>query len=172
MYTHLVIAAGFNVGDMLFYAILFLLLMWIVKIFAWKPITKMMQDRSTKIANDIDSAEKSRNDAAKLAKERADALQNSHDEATKIVSDAEQAGQKRRDTIISDAQNDAKGLKDKAHKDIEQECEYALASTKDDVADLSIEIASKIIKKNLNADDQKALIDSYIEGLGNPNESR
>ena len=60
--------------------------------------------------------------------------------------------------------------KEKAQADIEQQKKDALADSKNDVADLSIEIASKIIKKSLNADDQKALIDSYIEGLGN-NES-
>ncbi len=63
-------------------------------------------------------------------------------------------------------------MKVAAEKDIEQQRQEALANSKKDVASLSIEIASKIITKELNADDQKALIDSYIEGLGKPNESR
>ena len=60
-------------------------------------------------------------------------------------------------------------LKDNAKKDIEQQRQEAMSGIKNDVAELSIEIASKIIQKELNAEDQKALVDSYIEGLGKQN---
>ncbi|ANZ58372.1 ATP synthase F0 subunit B [Fructilactobacillus lindneri] len=172
MFTHLIVgAAGFNIGDALFYAILFIILMWVVKIFAWKPVTKMMQNRADKIAKDIDTAEKSRNEAVELAKKREEALVHSQEEANEIINKAQQTGDKRRESIISEAQADVKNIKENAEKDIEQQKRDALASIKNDVADLSIEIASKIIKKNLDANNQKALIDSYIEGLGN-NESK
>ncbi|MFC6254376.1 F0F1 ATP synthase subunit B [Secundilactobacillus hailunensis] len=166
MFSHLAVASSLAIGDMLFYAICFIILMWLIKIVAWKPINKMMQDRADKISNDIDSAEKSRDDAAKLAKQRQDALANSRHEATGIVDSAKKQGQQQRDGILAEAQTDAQSLKDNAKKDIEQERQDALASVRNDVADLSIEIASKIIQKELSADDQKALIDSYIEGLG------
>ncbi|USS87710.1 F0F1 ATP synthase subunit B [Fructilactobacillus hinvesii] len=161
----LVVGEAFNIGDALFYAVLFIILMWLIKIFAWKPVTKMMQDRSDKIANDIDTAEKSRTEALELAKQRKEALANSQAEANEIINKAQQTGDKRRESIISDANLDAKTIKENAAKDIEQQKRDALASTKDDVADLSIEIASKIIQKNLDANDQKTLIDSYIKEL-------
>ena len=56
-------------------------------------------------------------------------------------------------------------MKEQARRDADQARENALRGAKDDVANLSIEIASKLIQKQLNADDQQALIDSYIEGL-------
>ncbi|WP_395318845.1 F0F1 ATP synthase subunit B [Fructilactobacillus frigidiflavus] len=170
MFTHLIVGAEFNIGDALFYAILFLILMFAIKVVAWKPVTKMMQDRADKISDDIDTAEKARNKAVALEKQRQEALANSQEEAGEIINKAQQTGDKRRDTIIEEARSDAQSLKEKAQADIEQQKKDALADSKNDVADLSIEIASKIIKKSLNADDQKALIDSYIEGLGN-NES-
>lgn len=166
MFSHLAVASSLAIGDMLFYAICFIILMWLIKLVAWKPINQMMQDRADKISNDIDSAEKSRDDAAKLAKQRQDALANSRQEATGIVDSAKKQGQQQRDGILAQAQTDAQALKDNAKKDIEQERQDALSSVRNDVADLSIEIASKIIQKELSADDQKALIDSYIEGLG------
>lgn len=168
MFTHLIVgsAQGFNVGDAVFFALCFLILMAIIGKIAWDPITKMLEERANKISNDIDSAEDSRNKAEKLAKERQDALNNSHAEASEIVSKATQDGKERRENIIFDAKSDASLLKENAQKDIEQERKDALASTKNDVADLSIEIASKIIKKELSAEDQKTLIDSYIKGLG------
>ncbi len=69
------------------------------------------------------------------------------------------------DVRVETAQKDAQALKQQAQKDAEQARRDALNSAKDDVANLSIEIASKLIQKELKADDQKELIDSYIEGL-------
>lgn len=154
------------VGDMIFYLVSLVILMLLVKKFAWGPITKMMQDRADKIANDIDSAEASRNEASKLAEQRESELQNARSEAATIVGNAKQSGESQRTQIITSAQIEAQALKENAQQDAEQAREDALKSAKDDVANLSIEIASKIIHKELSAGDQKALIDSYIEGLG------
>ena len=63
-------------------------------------------------------------------------------------------------------------MKANAKKDIQQEKQDALSSVKNDVAELSIEIASKIIQKELTPESQKELVDSYIEGLGKQNGNR
>lgn len=167
MFSHFLLGAeGLYVGDMLFYAILFLVLMALIAKFAWNPINEMLKERADRIANDMDSAEQSRKEAAKLAEERKSALDKSHEEATTIISNAKDSGDRQKNLIMDEAQRDAKGLKEKAHKDIEQERADVLKGAQNDVASLSIEIASKIIKKELDADSQKQLIDSYIEGLG------
>ncbi len=141
------------IGDLVFYIVTFIILMLLVKHFAWKPVTDMMKKRADKIANDIDNAARSRESAEKMAAKRQAELQSSRQEAAEIVSNVETA------------QKDAQALKQQAQKDAEQARRDALNSAKDDVANLSIEIASKLIQKELKADDQKELIDSYIEGL-------
>lgn len=172
MFSFSVVGAQLYVGDMVYIAVSFIILMFLIKLVAWKPVTKMMKDRSDKIANDIDSAEKSRADATKLAEQRQTELASTRQEASTIISEAKQTGQKQSDKIVEDAQNNAASMKVAAEKDIEQQRQEALANSKKDVASLSIEIASKIISKDLNSDDHKALVDSYIEGLGKHNESR
>ncbi len=152
-------------GDMLFYLISFLIMTILVWHFAWKPVTDMMKKRADKIANDIDNATNNRKEAAKLAAQRQEELKGSKAEATKIVDDARKNGQYLRSKIIDDAHNDARTIQEQAQRDAEQARQDALKGAKDDVANLSIEIASKLIKKQLNADDQQELIDSYIEGL-------
>ncbi|AEB73121.1 F0F1 ATP synthase subunit B [Lentilactobacillus buchneri] len=166
MFSYSVVGAQLYVGDMLFVMITFLVLMWLVKIVAWKPITKMMQDRSDKIVNDIDSAKESRTKAAELAQKRQAELDKTRDDANTIINTAKQNGQRQQEQIVEDARNEASNLKSSAEKDIEQERQEALANSRKDVASLSVEIASKIISKELNEDDQKGLVDSYIEGLG------
>ena len=149
------------IGDLVFYIVTFIILMLLVKHFAWKPVTDMMKKRADKIANDIDNAARSRESAAKRQAE----LQSSRQEAAEIVSNAKKSGETQRAQIVETAQKDAQALKQQAQKDAEQARRDALNSAKDDVANLSIEIASKLIQKELKADDQKELIDSYIEGL-------
>ncbi|GLB47080.1 ATP synthase subunit b [Philodulcilactobacillus myokoensis] len=161
---------GLYIGDAVYIAVLFIILMWLVKLVAWKPLNEMLKKRSDKITNDMDSAEKLHKEADDLASQRRDALSRSHADATKIVNDAKSAGQQQRTDIINAANEDSKNLKASAKKDIAQERQDALSNAKNDVADLSIEIASKIIQKELKADDQKKLINSYIEGLGKQND--
>lgn len=152
-------------GDMLFYLVSFLIMAALVWHFAWKPVTQMMQKRADKIANDIDSAAQSREEAQKLAAKRQEELKGSRQEAARIVDNAKQAGESQRAEIIATAQQYAQNLKNQAQKDAEQARQDALRGAKKDIANLSIEIASKLIHKQLNADDQQALIDTYIEGL-------
>ncbi|MBW0263166.1 F0F1 ATP synthase subunit B [Lentilactobacillus parabuchneri] len=166
MFSYSVVGAQLYVGDMLFVMLTFLVLMWLIKLVAWKPVTKMMQDRSDKIVNDIDSAKESRTKAAELAQKRQAELDKTRDDANGIINNAKQTGQRLREQIVEDARNEASNLKSSAEKDIEQQRQEALANSRKDVASLSIEIASKIISKELNEDDQKGLVDSYIEGLG------
>ena len=165
-------ASGIQWGDFLFYLVLFVIMVLIVKKFAWGPVTKMMDKRATKISNDLDSAEKARKDAEELAQKRQDALNNSRTEAAGIISRAKENGKQQKASIVDAANEEVKTMKANAKKDIEQEKQDALSSVKNDVAELSIEIASKIVQKELTPENQKELVDSYIEGLGKQNGNR
>lgn len=162
-------SSGFAWGDFLYYLVIFLILLALIKKFAWGPVTEMMEKRATKIANDIDSAEDSRKKAQELAQQREVALKDSHVEASKIIDRAKQNGEQQKTNIVNSAHDEVVTMKANAKKDIQQERQEALDGVKNDVAELSIEIASKIIQKELSSEDQKALVDSYIEGLGKQN---
>lgn len=170
--TFLLGDAGVQWGDFLFYLIMFIIMLLIVKHFAWGPVTKMMDKRATKISNDIDSAEKARKEAEDLAVKRQTALENSRTEAAGIIDRAKQNGEQQKASIVNAANEEVKTMKANAKKDIQQEKQDALSSVKNDVAELSIEIASKIIQKELTSESQKELVDSYIEGLGKQNGNR
>lgn len=103
-------------GDMLFYLVSFLIMAALVWHFAWKPVTQMMQKRADKIANDIDSAAQSREEAQKLAAKRQEELKGSRQEAATIVDNAKQAGESQRAEIIATAQQDAQNLKNQAQR--------------------------------------------------------
>lgn len=160
-----------TLGDMLFLLVTFAVLLFLVGKFAWGPVTKMMAKRQNKIEHDLDYAESSRNEAEQLAAKRQAELQNSQADAVKIVNTAKENGEKQRQKLMDQANNDVATLKKNAQQDIAQQRQDALTSAKDDVAEISLAIATKIIGKELNADDQQALIDSYIKNLGDANGS-
>ncbi len=94
-----------------------------------------MQKRADKIANDIDSAAQSREEAQKLAAKRQEELKGSRQEAATIVDNAKQAGESQRAEIIARAHKTPKNLKNQAQKDAEQARQDALRGAKEDIAE-------------------------------------
>lgn len=175
MLDHLVIGeAGpsTTLGTIIVVSGAFLILMLLIKKFAWEAITDMLQKREDKIANDLDSAEKSRIAAAKMEEERQKKLLSSKSEAADILKQAKESGDKNRQKILTETKAEVSQLREKARQDISQEHEAAMASVKDEVASLSLQIAEKILNKELTPEAHDSLINSYIEGLGKSNEAR
>ena len=149
----------------------FLLLMLLLKKFAWGPISNMLEKRENKIANDLDSAETDRIEASRLVKEQEELLATSRTDATSIVRKAKENAEKEAHEIVNNAHDEGRRYLEQAKREIEREREVMIEAAKNEVADLSIQIAEKIIKKELNPETHQELINSYIEGLGSQNES-
>ncbi len=169
MFNYLVVAEAQNttLGTMIVVTLSIVLLLAAIKKFAWGAIVNILTQREEKISNDIDSAEKSKIEAESLKEKRASELLNSKTEAVKIVQDSKDYAEKNRQSLLAEARQEANQLKEKAKTDIAVEKELAFVGIKKDVASLSVEIAAKILKKELNEETHSALIDSYIEGLDN-----
>ena len=150
----------------------FLILMFLLKHFAWGPISDILKKREDKIANDLDSAEKSRINSAKMEQEREQQLLASRSDAADIIKNAKESGELSRQNILKETQEEVARLKSKAQTDIMLERDTALNSVKDDVADLSLQIAAKILNKELSPSMHESLINQYIDGLGSSNETR
>lgn len=149
----------------------FLILMLLLKKFAWGSIADILKKREDKIANDLDSAEQSRMAAAKLEKEREDQLNASRSDAAAIIKNAKENGELSRQNILNETKEEVARLKEKSKSDIAQEREAALSNVKDEVAELSLQLAGKILEKELTPDAHDNLISQYIKGLGSSNEA-
>jgi F-type H+-transporting ATPase subunit b len=156
---------GLYVFDLLFYLVLFMILMWAVGHFAWGPVNKMMETRRNKVNDDIDHAQSARETAEAQQKQTAAALVDSKNQAVAIIAKAQQQGSAQQDQIVAEAHSQADVLRKQAEKDAAQAKQDALAQAKDDIADLSVQIASKLINKELDASAHQQLIDTYIKGL-------
>ncbi|MCI1902792.1 F0F1 ATP synthase subunit B [Enterococcus hirae] len=161
-----------TVGTLLAVTLSFLILLVLVKKFAWGAVVGMMQKREDKIASDLDSAEKSRVAADRLEQARQRQLQKSRSEAMEIVNTAKKNGQQTRQQILAEAQADADQYKVKAQQEISQQKVSAESALKGTVANLSLVVAEKLMQQELDQKGHKQLIDSYLKELENLDETR
>lgn len=146
--------------------VVFLLLFFLLAKMAWKPILSSLKEREASIQNSLDSAEKAKDEMAALKADNERLLKEAREERDKILRDARDAANRLHDQ----AQNDAKKAADKMIEDaksvIQTEKQAALRDVKAQVAMFSLEVAEKLIKKNLEKDkDQKDLVDRFINDL-------
>ncbi|HEW9587170.1 TPA: F0F1 ATP synthase subunit B [Streptococcus pneumoniae] len=160
------VTVGELIGNFILITGSFILLLVLIKKFAWSNITGIFEERAEKIASDIDRAEEARQKAEVLAQKREDELAGSRKEAKTIIENAKETAEQSKANILADAKLEAGHLKEKANQEIAQNKVEALQSVKCEVADLTISLAGKIISQNLDSHAHKALIDQYIDQLG------
>lgn len=157
---------GTIIGDFILIAGSFLLLIFLVKKFAWGNITSILDARAEKITNDIDQAEVARKKAEELAAKREEELAGSRQEATTILETAKETAEKNKAHILSEANQEALRLKEKAQLEISQNKEEAMNSIKGDVADLTVNLAGKLLSQQLDSEGHRQLINRYLNELG------
>lgn len=155
-----------SLGNIIIVTGSFLLLLILIRIFAWEQILGIFKAREEKIANDIDSAELARKKAEELSAKRQEELAGAKTEAIQIIDNAKETGKNQEAKIVAEAREEASRLKAKASQDIEQSKVEALSSVKNDVADLTVLLAEKIMTANLDKEAQSELIDNYLDKLG------
>ena len=157
---------GTIIGDFILIAGSFLLLIFLVKKYAWGNITSILDARAEKITNDIDEAEAARQKAEELASKREEELAGSRKEAASIVENAKETAEKNKSQILSEATQEAVRLKEKAQQEIAHNKEAALNRIKGDVADLTVNLAGKLLSQQLDSEGHRQLIDRYLNELG------
>ncbi len=149
--------------------VILLLVMWK---YALPPVRNMMKQREDRIRDDLEKAESARTEAeGELANYRRQ-VADARNESARIIEEARQSADEVKRQIQAQADADAAETRSRAQEDIRLAAERAQADLQGRVADLSIELAEKIVERNLDRDTQLALVESYIGQVGNGNGSR
>ena len=139
-------------GVVIWTTIAFLTVLFILRKFAWKPILKGLKDREESIDNALSAAERARNEMANLQADNERLLQEARVERDRILKEARDM----RDAMVNDAKGKAQEEADRmitaAREAIANEKNRAVAELKNQVANLSIEIAEKLVRQNLAGD--------------------
>lgn len=145
--------------------VIFVALLLILTKAAWGPISKGLSEREAKIRRDIEEAEAARKAAIAQQAEYQAQLAKAGDEVRSIIDKAQADAQAAATRIKMQAQQEAEEAKERALRDIEASRLAALAEIKTQAAEISTSIAEKILRRNLNVDDQRELVNSALSQL-------
>ena len=142
-----------------------LILTWILKKFLFKPVQNMLEQRKGQVDELYREAEDSRRTAEEDKALYREKLAGASEEAESIVRSAAVRADRQSDEIIADANRRAAETMKRAEEDIEQAKKKAMDELKNEVADISVQIAENVVGRELNGEDHRKLIDSFIENL-------
>jgi F-type H+-transporting ATPase subunit b len=153
-------------GTMLSQLVIFLLLMVLVSRYALRPLLATMRQRQDHIDGQIRSAENHQAEAEKMIEEQKEALQLARVEAKEIVERAKVQKERDAEEIIRQANERAERLIHEATNEINREKEKALLALRQEVGELSVQLASKVIGQELDQSAQSKLVHRYLEQVG------
>lgn len=138
----------------------------VMKKFLWKPVLKMIEDRQQEIDTMYSDAGQAKDSALAMEQEYKEKISAAQATSDRMVREAVARAQGREEEILRQASLEAAAIKERASADIAQEKKKAINEAKDEISDMAMAIAEKIVGRELNDKDQSALVDSFIEELG------
>ena len=141
-------------------------LFWVLKKFLFKPVMKMITDRQKEIDDMYDAAGVAEANAKAMEQEYQQKLSVAAETGERMVKEAVARGQDREEEIIRQANAQAAAILDKASADIAMEKKKAINDAKDEISEMALAIAEKVVGRELTAADQTDLVDAFINELG------
>ena len=138
----------------------------LIKKFLFKPIREILEKRKAKADAEIADAVKAKEEAESMKAEYEQNMKEARDKADDILATAQKTASKKSEDIIREASEQAVAIKAKAEKDIEQEKRKAVNEIKDEIGSMAMEIAGKVIEREISEEDHTKLIDEFIDKVG------
>lgn len=155
-----------NTFTALFTLVNTIVLFAVLKKFLFKPVMNMITQRQQEIDGMYADAGEAKQQAKALREEYETKLADARQTGERMVKEAVSRGQARQEEILRQANAQADAIRQKAHEDIAREKKKAINDAKNEIAGLAVDIAGKVVGSSLKADDQAALVDRFIEELG------
>lgn len=140
--------------------------LYLIKRFLFKPISAVLEKRKAMADAQIQDAEKARREAESLKAGYEAEMANAKAEAAAIIQNAQKDAAARSEAIVNEAQAQAAGIKSKAEADIVQERKKAVNDIKNEIGGIAMDIAGKVIEREISEEDHRKLIDEFIENVG------
>jgi F-type H+-transporting ATPase subunit b len=144
----------------------FLVLLIAMWKFGVPAVKNMEQAREDRIRGDLEGAEKARADAEAEKAQYTAQIADARNEAGRIIEEARQSAEQVRRDLIARAEVEANEVRERAQADIAAQQQRAMTELRSDVAQLSIDLAERIVERNLDRDTQLQLVDSFINQVG------
>ncbi len=155
-----------DAGTIVFTLINTLIIFLIFRIFLYKPVCKILEKRKQLAAAEIAEAKKAKEDAEKAQQEYTARLENAKSEAAEIIRSANARAQKREEEILAEATQKAADIRQKAEESIERDKQRALNEVKDEISEIVVMAAQKVVEKEISVEDNEEIISKFLEEVG------
>ena len=139
---------------------------YLIKRFLFKPINEMLDKRKAKADAEIQDAVKAKEEAQAMKAEYEKNMQEAKEQANEIVMTAQKTAAVQSEEMLKEASSQVTAMKEKAEKDIAQEKRKAVNEIKGELGGMAVEIAGKVIEREINEEDHTKLINDFIENVG------
>lgn len=154
-----------NPGLIIWTIVTFVLLLAVLRKFAWKPLLEALQKREESVRGALERAEHARAEAERLLEENRKLTARSEAEAHRILNEGRELGEKLKAEIVEKANQQSRKLAEQAKQEIERDKDAALAQLRGEVANLAIKAAEKILDETLDEKRHRAIVDSFMNNL-------
>jgi len=154
-----------DLGLIVWIGLTFLILLVLLRKFAWGPITSALSEREDKITESMEQAEKALAEAKQLQADNDKARREAEAQAQSILREAREEAERMRGEEVNKTRDQIQHLQEAAQTEIEREKQSALDSLRQEVADLAVSAAEKILRENLDADRQKKIVKDFLSDL-------
>ena len=158
-----------HAGLIIWTIITFLVVLFVLKKFAWPHLLAALDEREQRISDAIAGAEQARQETEEVLREHREKLAAADEEARQIVAEAREAGANVRQTIVSQAREEAERMLDQARTSIESEKRAAIAELRRETANLAVQAAGALIDANLDDEKNRGLVDDFIARIPESN---
>lgn len=155
------------VAELIWGAVAFGVVLFVLMKFAFPALKKGVKAREEKIRSDLEAAERARTEAEEERARYQAQLADARNEANRIVEEAREAAERVRQETIARGEAEAAEIRNRAEEDIRLARERAMADLRSQVAEISVELAEKIVERSIDRATQEQLIESYISSVGN-----
>ena len=138
---------------------------YLIKRFLFKPINEVLKKRQEAADKDIQEAKKAKEAAEAVKTEYESSMSDARGEASRIIEDAKKDANLRAEELIKEAEQHASSIKAKAEEDIRLERKKALNEVKDEIGSIAMDIAGKVVEKEIHEEEHKALIDEFLQNV-------
>jgi F-type H+-transporting ATPase subunit b len=157
---------GINLGYLISQIINFVLLLVLLRVFLYKPIVNMLDKRREKIRTDLEEADKARSQAEAAKQEYERQLEEAKEERHSILTQAREQADKVSEEILGKARTDAQELMAKTEEEMDSLRKQALAGAQDEIVQLALAAAGKVVGETLDEKAHRRLIQEFIAEVG------
>jgi len=153
-------------GIFLWTIVTFLIVLLILKVKAWGPLLKALENREKLVEDSLKAAEKAIEEAEKVSSDYEQSIKDAQVKSQKIILDSKKSAEKVKAEIEKTTAAKAESMIENAKKQINSEKDNAIKDIRDIAIDLSIDIASKVIEKNIDSEENRRLIEEAMNNIG------